>query len=91
MGFVTAGKPLTENHPFFRAFAPGDGDAEQRPQIALVTCGRVGDGQGEDKFLDEDDEFVLAVEPVDDSESEDEGPGSDVESGFFDAVEDLEE
>ena len=90
IGFVTAGKPLTENHPFFRAFGQGDGDAGHRLQIARTTSGHAGDGQEDDDFVDEDDDFVPAAEPVDDSESEDEARASDEEAGFFDAVEDIE-
>ncbi|KAF1837673.1 hypothetical protein BDW02DRAFT_107422 [Decorospora gaudefroyi] len=78
MGFVTTGKPLTENHPFFRTFSPGSDDSDLPVQVARVTLGNP-DAAKEDEDHDDhdDDDFVPAIEHVDDSEGEDEGLESD--------------
>jgi len=96
MGFVTSGKPLTENHPFFRALAHGD-DPILRQHVAKFAPGHSGavyhEEVDEDDQDDQDDEeFVPAVEHVDDSESENEGAESDDDDDSFeDAEEGTEE
>ncbi|XPS95694.1 hypothetical protein M3J09_004979 [Ascochyta lentis] len=91
MGFITTGKPLTENHAFFQSSAH-EAHADIRPRIA-----RVGSGEDEQEEEDngdsdhgEDEEFVPVVEHVDDSDSEDEGSSSEDED-FTDANEHVEE
>ncbi|CAO2650176.1 Nn.00g014680.m01.CDS01 [Neocucurbitaria sp. VM-36] len=80
MGFVTTGKPLTANHPFFRAPAH-DCDPDIRPQVARMTSGRADEADVEDDDGDhDDDEFVPAVEHIDDSDVEDEPRESNVEA-----------
>jgi hypothetical protein len=91
MGFVTAGKLLTENHPFFRAF-----DSSSEAQVARVPSGHPdaayedhethGDHDDDDDD-DDDDEWVAAVEHVDESEGEEEKFESDEEDDgvFLDA------
>ncbi|KAF1941022.1 hypothetical protein EJ02DRAFT_423478 [Clathrospora elynae] len=90
MGFVTTGKPLTENHPFFRSLA-FEVDPILRPQVARHTSGHP-DADPEDEVDGDDDEedFVPAVEHVDDSEGEDDRLESDVDEDedFIDALED---
>ncbi|KAH7383934.1 hypothetical protein BKA66DRAFT_417580 [Pyrenochaeta sp. MPI-SDFR-AT-0127] len=87
MGFVTAGKPLTKNHPFFRSMAH-DSDPENRLQVARLTSGRPGDEDEEENMDNDDDEFVLAAEPIDDSDGEDGALDSDGDESFVDALED---
>ncbi|KAK1920105.1 hypothetical protein P3342_002401 [Pyrenophora teres f. teres] len=96
MGFVTTGKPLTENHPFFRALAHGD-DPTFRQQVAKFALGHsaaVDDGE-EDNDDHDDEEFVPAVEHIDSSESEDEEEGSesdddDSDDDDFEDAEDMD-
>ncbi|KAH9875700.1 hypothetical protein IAQ61_003164 [Plenodomus lingam] len=67
MGFVTTGKPLTENHPFFRSFADS-ADSDIRHQVARHTSApgeEAVDGSDEG---DQDDEDFVPVEKHDDSE-----------------------
>jgi hypothetical protein len=90
MGFVTAGKLLTENHPFFRAF-----DSSSEAQVARVPSGHPDaayedhetHGDHDDDDDDDDDEWVAAVEHVDESEGEEEKFESDEEDDgvFLDA------
>ncbi|KAF2623830.1 hypothetical protein BU25DRAFT_399960 [Macroventuria anomochaeta] len=90
MGFITTGKPLTENHAFFQTSAH-EAHADIRPRIARVGSGE--DEQEEDKDEDsdhdDDEEFVPVVEHVDDSDTEDEGSEEDEE--FEDAQENVHE
>ena len=91
MGFVTTGKSLTENHPFFRTLAHGD-DPSLRQYVAKFAPGHsnsVGHEE-EDHDDEEDEEFVPAVEHVDSSESENEMSESadDDDDDFEDAEED---
>jgi hypothetical protein len=70
MGFVTTGKLLTKNHPFFRAFDPSI-----EAQVARVPSGHPDAAHEDDEDVHddhEDEEWVPAVEHVDDSEGEDE-------------------
>lgn len=89
MGFITTGKPLTENHAFFQISSQGT-HADIRPRVAHVGSG--GDQQEEakdgDSDHDDDEAFVPVVEHVDDSDTENEG--SD-EEDFADALEDIEQ
>ncbi|RMZ67587.1 p-loop containing nucleoside triphosphate hydrolase [Pyrenophora seminiperda CCB06] len=73
MGFITTGKSLTENHPFFRALAHGY-DPTLRQHVAKLASGHAdAHGEEEEDHDDHDDEeFVPAVEHIDSSESEDE-------------------
>jgi hypothetical protein len=88
MGFVTAGKLLTENHPFFRAFDPSS-----EAQVARVSSGHPDaayenhETHGDHDDDDDDDEWVAAVEHVDESEGEEEKFESDEEDDgvFLDA------
>ncbi|KAF1931308.1 uncharacterized protein M421DRAFT_56909 [Didymella exigua CBS 183.55] len=88
MGFITTGKPLTENHAFFQT-SGNETHAEIRPRIA-----RVGSGEDEeedkvgDSDHDDDDEFLPNVEHVDDSDTE--GDNSDEHEHFGDAQESQE-
>ena len=72
MGFITTGKPLTENHTFFQTSAY-ESHADIRPRVA-----RVGSGEEEqedkdgDSDHDDDEEFVPVVEHVDNSDTEEE-------------------
>jgi hypothetical protein len=85
MGFITTGKPLTENHPFFRKLAHGD-DPALRQHVARAVPGQLDAQEEEEDHDDHDDEeFVPAVEHVDDSEGEDEGFESSDEEAFVDA------
>ncbi|KAF7676522.1 hypothetical protein GT037_006027 [Alternaria burnsii] len=85
MGFVTTGKPLTENHPFFRKLAHGD-DPALRQHVARAAPGQLDSMEEEEDHDDHDDEeFVPAVQHVDDSEGEDEGFESSDEEAFVDA------
>ncbi|CAN9475149.1 unnamed protein product [Alternaria alternata] len=85
MGFVTTGKPLTENHPFFRKLAHGD-DAALRQHVARAVPGQLDSIEEEEDHDDHDDEdFVPAVQHVDDSEGEDEGFESSDDEAFVDA------
>ncbi|KAJ4372947.1 hypothetical protein N0V83_003238 [Neocucurbitaria cava] len=87
MGFVTTGKPLTANHAFFRAFTH-ECDSDIRPQVARLTSGRAVEGGEEEDYGDHDDEeFVPAVEHIDDSDVEDEKLGSEDEGEYEDATE----
>jgi len=87
MGFVTAGKPLTANHPFFRKIAHGD-DPALRQHIARAVPGQPDTSEEEDDHDDHDDEeFVPAVEHVDDSEGEDDCFEVSDEEAFVDAEE----
>lgn len=85
MGFITTGKPLTENHAFFQT-SLREGHANIRPRTARVEFGEEEQDEGDDEDSDHDEEeFVAVVEHVDDSESEDEeSEGDDV---FEDALE----
>ncbi|KAI8930920.1 hypothetical protein NX059_011935 [Plenodomus lindquistii] len=84
MGFVTTGKPLTENHPFFRTFADS-ADPDIRPQIARHISARGEEVvDGDDDGDHDDDEFLPVTEHVDDSE------GSSDEDAYVDALEDAE-
>jgi len=95
MGFVTTGKSLTENHPFFRTLAHGD-DPSLRQQVAKFAPGHsdaVGheeEEEEEDQDDEDDEEFVPAVEHVDSSESENEMSESadDDDDDYEDAEED---
>ncbi|KAJ4352792.1 hypothetical protein N0V95_003954 [Ascochyta clinopodiicola] len=91
MGFITTGKPLTENHAFFQSSAH-EAHADIRLRIARSGSGE--DDQEEEDNGDsdhgEDEEFVPVVEHVDDSDSEDEGSSSDDEE-YSDANEHLED
>jgi len=85
MGFVTSGKPLTENHPFFRKLAHGD-DPTLRQHVARAVPGQLGAPDEEEDHDDHDDEeFVPAVEHIDGSEGEDEGFESGDDEDFVDA------
>ena len=85
MGFVTTGKPLTENHPFFRKLAHGD-DPTLRQHIARAVPGQLDVlEENEDHDHHDDEEFVPAVEHVDDSEGEDKGFDSSDNEDFVDA------
>jgi len=87
MGFVTTGKPLTENHPFFRKLALGD-DPSLRQHVARAVPGQLDAQDEEDQDdHDDDEEFVPAVEHVDESEGEDEGFESSGDEAFLDAEE----
>ncbi|KAF1848960.1 uncharacterized protein K460DRAFT_404218 [Cucurbitaria berberidis CBS 394.84] len=88
MGFVTTGKPLTANHPFFRALAHDACDPDIRPQVARITSGHGDDGEIEEDDGDhDDDEFVPAVEHIDDSDVEDERLESEDDGEYVDAAE----
>jgi hypothetical protein len=86
MGFVTAGKLLTENHPFFRAFDPSS-----EAQVARVSSGHPDaayeNHETHGDHDDDDEEWVAAVEHVDESEGEEEKFESDEEDDgvFLDA------
>jgi hypothetical protein len=84
MGFITTGKPLTENHSFFQIHAH-ECHADIRPHIARVASSgeEQEDDQDGDSDHDDDEEFVPTVEHVDDSDTEDEG--------FADALENVDE
>ncbi|KAG9185573.1 hypothetical protein G6011_06904 [Alternaria panax] len=85
MGFVTTGKPLTENHPFFRKLAHGD-DPALRQHVARAVPGQLDALEEDEDHDDHDEEFVPAVEHVDESEGEDEGfESSGDEEAFVDA------
>ena len=85
MGFVTTGKPLTENHPFFRKLAHGD-DPALRQHVARAVPGQLDSMEEEEDHDDHDEEeFVPAVEHVDDPEGEDEGFASSDDEAFVDA------
>ncbi|KAJ5065101.1 hypothetical protein J3E72DRAFT_210908, partial [Bipolaris maydis] len=72
MGFITTGKPLTEKHPFFRVLATED-DPERVQTIARHAPGYSEEEQDDDEHDDQGDEdFVPAVEHVDESEDEEE-------------------
>ncbi|KAI4942649.1 hypothetical protein J4E91_009818 [Alternaria rosae] len=87
MGFVTTGKPLTENHPFFRKLTLGD-DPALRQHVARAVPGQLDAQDEEDQDNhDDDEEFVPAAEHVDDSEGEDEGFESSGDEAFIDAEE----
>ena len=88
MGFVTTGKPLTSNHSFFRALAHDACDPDIRPQVARITSGRGDEAEVEEDDGDHDDEdFVAAVEHIDDSDVEDERMESEDEGEYVDAAE----
>ncbi|KAL6705011.1 hypothetical protein ACN47E_007414 [Coniothyrium glycines] len=87
MGFVTSGKPLTENHPFFRTAKDTN---DERPMVARFTSG----GQpAEEKRDDDQDEmdFAPALEHLDDSDSDEEVRDEEEEEDYADALEDLED
>jgi hypothetical protein len=84
MGFVTTGKPLTENHPFFRKLAQGD-DPALRQHVARAVPSQLDSIEEEDHDDHDDEEFVPAVQHVDDSEGEDEGFESSDDEAFVDA------
>jgi hypothetical protein len=87
MGFVTTGKPLTENHPFFRKLAHGD-DPALRQHVARAVPGQLDALEEEEDHDDHDEEeFVPALQHVDDSEGEDEDEGfkSSDDEPFVDA------
>jgi hypothetical protein len=89
MGFITTGKPLTENHAFFQTSSNGT-HAEIRPRIARVgSCEDEEGGKEGDSDHDDDEDFALVVEHVDDSDTEEES--SDEEEDFADAREDFED
>lgn len=85
-GFVTTGKPITENHAFFQA-SSHEAHSDIQPRVARVGSGEQEeeDGEGKDSDHDDDDEFVAVAEHVDESESDDED--SDEEDIFEDARE----
>jgi hypothetical protein len=85
-GFVTTGKPVTENHAFFQA-SSHEAHSDIQPRIARVGSGEQEqeDGKEEDSDHDDDDEFVAVVEHIDDSETDDEE--SEKEDIFEDARE----
>lgn len=88
MGFITTGKPLTENHAFFQTSAQ-EPHADIRPRVARVGSGEEEDEENGDGDSDhDDDDFVPVVEHVDDSDSENEE--SDLET-FEDAQEIVEQ
>lgn len=67
MGFITTGKPLTDNHPFFRTLS-NDEDPALRPQIARHAPGYAQEEQDDDDHDDQaDEEFAPAAEQIDDS------------------------
>ena len=84
MGFITTGKPLTEKHPFFRTLANGD-DPALVPKIARHAPGYAKEDEDEDEHDEDDEEFVPAVEHVDESEDEDPGFESSEDEDFEDA------
>lgn len=84
MGFVTSGKSLTENHPFFRVLS-GEDDPSLRPQVARHAPGNFGEEQEDDGDDHDDEEFVPAIEHVDDSEGEDRGFESSSDENYVDA------
>lgn len=87
MGFITTGKPLTENHAFFQA-SGNEISAEIRPRIARIGSGKEEEEEMDgDSDHDDDEEFVPDVEHVDDSDLEDET--SDGEEDFENAQEEL--
>lgn len=90
MGFVTTGKPLTENHPFFRSAGAAE-DADIRPQVARLATGRVEDKEEEHDSDHDEEEFVPAVELIDDSDGHESEAESDEDEGFVDALEGEEE
>jgi hypothetical protein len=90
MGFVTTGKPLTENHPFFRSAGAAE-DADIRPLVARLATGRVEDKEEEHDSDHDEEEFVPAVELIDDSDGHESEAESDEDEGFVDALEGEEE
>jgi hypothetical protein len=89
MGFITTGKPLTENHAFFQN-SGNDTHAEIRPRIARAGSGEdEEDGKDGDSNHDDDEDFAPVVEHVDDSDTEEED--SEEEEEFKDAQEDVED
>jgi hypothetical protein len=89
MGFVTTGKLLTENHPFFRAFASSEAQVARVPSgHADAACAEDDDAHN-DAHNDYNDAevWVPAVEHVDNSEGEYEKLESDDEDDevFLDA------
>lgn len=89
MGFVTTGKPLTENHAFFST-SGNETHAEIRPRIARIGSGEDEEnGKEEDGEHDDDEEFAPNAEHIDDSDTEDEDSGE--EEDFEDAQEHVEE
>ena len=85
-GFVTTGKPITENHAFFQA-SSHETHSDMQPRVARAGSGEQEqeDGKEEDSDHDDDDEFVAVAEHIDDSETDDED--SDGEDIFEDAQE----
>lgn len=89
MGFITTGKPLTENHAFFQT-SDNETHADIRPRVARVGSGEdEEDGKEGDSDHDDDEDFAPVVEHVDDSDSDMED--SDEEEDFADAQENLED
>ncbi|KNG50865.1 hypothetical protein TW65_01843 [Stemphylium lycopersici] len=84
MGFVTSGKPLTENHPFFRVLS-GEDDPSLRPHVARHAPDNFGENQEDDGDDHDDEEFVPAIDHVDDSEGEDGGFESSSDEDYVDA------
>ncbi|UPX20197.1 uncharacterized protein EKO05_0010437 [Ascochyta rabiei] len=85
MGFITTGKPLTENHAFFQSSAH-ESHADIRPRIARVVSGGNEQEEGDNGDSDhgEDEEFEPVVEHVDDSDSGDDGSSKEAGSGSED-------
>lgn len=84
MGFVTTGKPVTENHPFFRSFTVST-DHDIRHQIARHISARGEEAvDGDDDGDQDDDDFMPVEEHVDDSEE------SSDEEVFVEALETVE-
>lgn len=88
MGFITTGKPLTENHAFFQT-SGNETHAEIRPRIARVGSGEDEEGRKEDDSDHDDEDFAPVVEHIDDSDTELED--SDEEEDFADAHEGLDD
>ena len=88
MGFITTGKPLTDNHAFFQTSAH-DAHADIRPRIARVGSGENEQEEDENGDSDHDDdvEFLHVVEHVDESDTE--GESSDGNLDFEDAQENV--
>lgn len=84
MGFVTSGKPLTENHSFFRVLS-GEDDPSLRPRVARHASCNFDEEQEEDHDDHDDEEFVPTIQHVDDSEGEDGGFESSGDEEYVDA------
>jgi hypothetical protein len=78
MGFITTGKPLTADHPFFQAADEDNTELDSKMSAAAIAA-RLGEDEDSDDDNEHEHEHLFRGDDVDDT---DESDGSDDDELF---------